>query len=419
MEFVMPATPFIRVVITKTGLARLHHNCTCKVSITSPSLIHVGDNPEIARKAAEDITGDAAKVINCARPKPLDTEPQPELAVEGEEDVQGSLFADEPADTEPKEEAEADPDAGRLSLEEAQEDALLTALMEGMSWPWAFEPQADEEPEEEQPEAKPAGPVSAEKRQKMLAKIEALLAKAANEATTQEEAELFAAKAAELMARYEVDSGELAGGERGSIEIGEWVYRVTNSDNAGAQRKIAVLHIAKAMGGAMFYSAVKPNGRDIYFHDCHVFAPETVLESLKLILTMSMNQMESLLRQAAIDHRTKLRGKMPEDKAFWRANNEFRRGYILGFGEGVGEKIKTMRGAVLDEAMGSGSAEIVLMSDHERADAEMRQRYNLKSGGKTRRVSAAGYEAGKNAGRTAVIAGQGEMGGRGRAAVNA
>lgn len=222
------------------------------------------------------------------------------------------------------------------------------------------EPAYDEEPEPapeeapEEPVEAPAAPeVTDERRAELEAKVQALLAKAADKACTPEEAELYLAKAGALMDKYAItqedlrrretgDTAEDVEEEPGLVEIG---LVVDTKGGFGPYRTLSMLTIARAFGVDGYWTQAKGDryhGRLVL----HLVGQQGILTHLRAYLPAVVAQAELLAKPVsrAASREWRLAGKH-HSAGGWFAKADFMR----GFAQGVASMIATSRQEVLDD----------------------------------------------------------------------
>jgi hypothetical protein len=248
----------------------------------------------------------------------------------------------------------------------------------------------------------------ARNRAAALAQIRSMLdmAAAANtegSPTTQEEAAVAMAGAARLMAKWQIEDGEIGNAAEGRARttMGRMTYSVDNMDNCGAQRRSAVFQIIRILGAEGMYTPVKNRtGSGVYGFTIEIFGVESTIAFLEVLLPSFVLQLTGHLERDAKTYRTGLR------EQDWYTPSEinkeisgYRRAYIAGFGEIVAVKIASFRSETIDESKGTGTAELVLKSDYDRAVAARDEKHPKLRANKARQNT--GNRQGRADGRTA------------------
>ena len=212
--------------------------------------------------------------------------------------------------------------------------------------------------------------------EKQIARIQALLAKAAS-TEFEGEADVYLAKAAALMAKYDLDEADVrmaqaaATGETFSEEIGTWRMEVSTTGNYTKARINAIFNMVHAMGGRSFFTIVKGTGVGYRQHtSMTIIAQESILANLKLFIPAALLHMENIAEKTAKDaiKRAKENGTFDRQTAYVA-----RRSFMRGFGEGVAERIRSQRDE--DLASGPDSHALVLRSRAKALNDYMDTRY--------------------------------------------
>lgn len=239
-----------------------------------------------------------------------------------------------------------------------------------------------------------------------LSTIRALLAKA--EATEYpDEAEAFFAKASELIGRWAIDEAMLwADADQGGREAPDELQLVLHAPYL-PQKAVLVGAVAQAHGCRAVRIVSPPGlGREVV----SVVGFPTELRWVDTLVTSLLVQ----LTQAMLARSPQ--GVSASVSASWR------RSFIIGFAEEVGERLETDRraaaaqhdaeraarasaGGPSEAAAGSApSAELVLASRSDEVDGELRRRHpRLRSSWASSGRSASGRREGRRAGRDASI----------------
>lgn len=239
----------------------------------------------------------------------------------------------------------------------------------------------------------------------VLRRIRGLLDQAEN-TSFPSEAEAFAAKAAELMARHHVDVAMLDRARRGhgagvvevDIELGRGQYVRARLELLG---QVAAAYDCRILTSSM------PRGRM-----GHVIGHAADVDQVSLMYT-------SLLVQAT-------RAAAAEPMPRGHSGVTFRRGFLLGFAARVGERLAAQAAAAAEAAEaerartgGSTASEgpsvaVVLADRRDAVDAWVTDRYrNLRRLDRAAPVTAEGLERGAEAGDRADLGGRAVAGRRG------
>lgn len=224
----------------------------------------------------------------------------------------------------------------------------------------------------------------------VLRRIRGLLDQAEN-TSYPSEAETFSAKAAELMARHHVDTAMVERSRRGrhggdivegDIELGRGQYVRARLELLGA--------VARAFDCRLLTSS-RPEGRI-----GHVIGHRSDLEQVALLYT-------SLLVQAT-------RAATAEEVPRGHKGVTFRRGFLLGFAERVGERLTAQMQTAASGAAAAddGTSVALVLADRNAAvDSWVTSHYGrVRRLGQAAPVSAAGMARGTSAGNDADLGGR-------------
>ncbi|MFF0550912.1 DUF2786 domain-containing protein [Streptomyces sp. NPDC004311] len=266
----------------------------------------------------------------------------------------------------------------------------------------AGEPSETGGPQDADAQAVPDGSSSAGRRTtggslppELLGKVKALLRKAEDGASTEEEARAFLAKATELMAKYGIEQAMLDDLEAPT----------------GPLDKVVEVHPPYAMemrrllswiAGAMRCRSVYPGGKvnrlrvHLFGFETDVQASEVLFASLRLQMLVGADRADRLYRPAGEDARA------------------YKRSWMLGFIREVTDRVtaaqETARAAAQDEQEGAGSVgrsvALVLADRSTVVDARMNDRYPTLGKSRPAKFKGTGYRQGRVDGRRADIGGQ-------------
>lgn len=226
----------------------------------------------------------------------------------------------------------------------------------------------------------------------MLAKIRKLLAKAEDPATTTEEAELYTAKATELMATYGIEAALLARRDPGRDPVGDRQVRVEAPYAADKAQLLAAVAL-QLRCRAVQRRDHADGARQLTLH---LFGHESDLQRVELLFT-------SLLLQAA---HALARTPVPplEHKA------AFRRSWLAGFTRAIAQRLRAAERAAATASAprfaATGTTTALVLADRSSAVAErMRQAYPHLRDAAPRRLSGSGARDGWAAGQAADLGG--------------
>lgn len=230
---------------------------------------------------------------------------------------------------------------------------------------------------------------------KILNKIKGLFAQAASVAGTPE-ADVFTAKAYELLAKYGVDeamargAGNTGNGDGDVMKASKFLW----PDRFGFEKILLVNAIAKAL----HCDCVQLREE----FGIQVFGLARHIDRVKFLVELTMPQMLTGASRAIPNN--PFAGRNPQDSS--RITAGHRADWMVGFADKIGERlvIKEREAAnAYDKAHGGSTAAVAMMTDADRARAAMRKRYPNMGSGSRRRVGGAGYAGGSAAGANADV----------------
>ncbi|MFD6468693.1 DUF2786 domain-containing protein [Streptomyces goshikiensis] len=230
-----------------------------------------------------------------------------------------------------------------------------------------------------------------------LATIKALLAKAENSAVSEAEADLYRARAMEMMAKYGVDSALLSDGQPSRDGITDTYVDLPNPWSMSRVRLMCF--IAQSVGCQAIYQqgrAVEGGGRRV-----HVIGFESDVQRAEILYTSLLLQMLNGLNRQVVPFGV-------------RSAKAWRNSWQLGFIERVVERLEAIEQAARAAASGETSAtgrsgELVLADRAAMVDAACRKEHpRTRTQGGT--YTGSGYGDGAAAGNRADIGGTRRMG---------
>jgi len=245
-------------------------------------------------------------------------------------------------------------------------------------------------------------------------RVRKLLDKAEDGAVTPEEAQTYAAKAADLIAKFNLDTATVRhrdGKRPEPIKLLE--FEVSGQGWHGKARAELVYTVAEAYGCSVCTMGNKMNGETRWVL---IMGPAATIKALEVLLPSILLQAESNGMKATRDHMADLKGKFDTNANANIERRTFFRSYLPGYGRGVAEKIRLSRQVMADKVVGK-AGELVLVSDAERTKAAFEKRFPDLKTGRADKFSAAGAIAGRRDGSTADT-GQTKVGGEGKTALN-
>jgi Protein of unknown function (DUF2786) len=221
---------------------------------------------------------------------------------------------------------------------------------------------------------------SVEAPEKSLATIRALLAKA--EGTEfPAEAEVFAAKAQELMTRYSIDAAMLDRRHGDDLAAGVHGRRV-HIDQPYAKEKVVLLSVAGSV-----------NNVRVVYDDTYAMATALGFDEDLDVTDMLYTSLLVQASRALTNTNTSAKGSSQA------ASPAFRRAFWLSFAHRVGERLEEAHDRATKEGEQSyGTALVPLLKERSDAiDAEVDQLFGKTRTMKRRSVDAAGWHAGRDA----------------------
>ncbi|WP_410648177.1 DUF2786 domain-containing protein [Amycolatopsis sp. cmx-4-54] len=238
-------------------------------------------------------------------------------------------------------------------------------------------------------------------------RVRKLLDKAEDAAVTAEEAQTYAAKAAELIGKYNLDAATLRHKEGKRPEpIRMLQFEVSGQGWHGKARAELVARVAEAYGAQVCTLGNKMNGSPRWVL---IMAPGATLKALELLLPSIVLQAETNGMRATREHMAGLKGRFDTSANANIERRTFFRSYLPGYGRGVADKIAESRNAMADKVKGK-TGELVLVSDAERTKAAFDKKFPDLKPVRGDKYSEAGADAGRRDGRTADT-GQTKVGG--------
>jgi hypothetical protein len=230
----------------------------------------------------------------------------------------------------------------------------------------------------------------------VLAKIRKLLAKAEDDACTPAEAELFTAKAAELIAKYGIDAALLAETEPSSDRIGD---RVIVMDAPYAMDKAQLLMTVASTLRCRCVQRTRwvASRKQI---SIHLFGFGADLDRVELLYTSLLVQAAHALAATYVPHN--------ENTA------AYRRSWYAGYAYAIGKRLRAAEDRAQTEATrtvpaaetSSGRSVALVLADRSVAVTAARDAAYPKLGnGRTRQLSGSGTRDGYHAGQRADLGG--------------
>lgn len=244
----------------------------------------------------------------------------------------------------------------------------------------------------------------------ILLKVRKLLAKAEDPAATEEESEVYTAKATDLIATYGIDRALLAQTDPSSDIVGDRVIVLDAPyarDKAGLLAAVAVPLRCRVVQRTRYVE----QGKEI---SMHLFGFESDLTRVELLFTSLLLQATSIM----------IRTTVP----WGEGGAAFRRSWLVGFARAVGQRLEEAErraerqaqeaadagSSATADASGRPSVALVLADRGDDVAEAVNREYPRLSRGQSRRLSGSGAGRGYRAGQEADLGGGSHLGGRAR-----
>ena len=225
--------------------------------------------------------------------------------------------------------------------------------------------------------------------EKMTQRVRGLFAKAESVAGTPE-ADVFLAKAMELLAKYGIDeSVARAGAGDDSSEIGTWEFI------ARGKYPLDQLLLVNSVSKALHCSAIRLDGG----RTLRVYGAKRHLDRVEMLAGMLVAHMLA----------TAGRAKSPNTARI--STVTYRKSVMRGFTSTVVARLREAEESATAETSDATGTGVVLLSDARRANAAMRKDFSRVTHSGVRR-SSAGYDAGAAAASGVDLGGRNRVGGR-------
>jgi hypothetical protein len=226
----------------------------------------------------------------------------------------------------------------------------------------------------------------------MLAKVRKLLAKAEDPAATAEEAEVYTAKAAQLIADYGIDRALLASADPSRDPVGD---RVVDLDPPYAVDKGELLAtVAQRLRCKTVHRTDRgPDGKKL---SVHLFGHESDLERTDLLFTSLLMQASTELARVAAPP--------------WENKAAFRRSWLAGYRTAIGDRLRKAEARAETEAasrfQATGTTSSLVLADRSaQVDTALREEYPHLRTARPRTLSGSGATDGWAAGQRADLGG--------------
>jgi hypothetical protein len=206
-------------------------------------------------------------------------------------------------------------------------------------------------------------------RESIEKRAQGFLAKAESAAKlgNHEEAQMYFAALSEMFHKYDLDAAalkpETEAGRR-AINIVTHSFEVSNQGQHGRERIDALYEFIWAMGCAASVWGCKRNtyGAPIRFE---ALGPDDVMERLKILIPALLLQMDAAARQSAKAYRVRERAAAPYyyteyPHMLTQRVTRWYRSVIVGYGQGVAQKVHERMQVVQEESAGTGKDLVLL-----------------------------------------------------------
>ncbi|AHJ86442.1 hypothetical protein 40AC_79 [Mycobacterium phage 40AC] len=243
------------------------------------------------------------------------------------------------------------------------------------------------------------------KTAKMQSKVAKLLRQAEDVAGTPEEA-VFQAKAFELISKYGIDMAALDAEKRG-LDISElpdaqrWEWTFTGK--YVAQQALLLNNLVTALHG----KAVLSTHRGTKTQTLIVFAVPRHLERIQFLWDILRPQMLRLVESVRPEHELYAGMKYDYRTGEYKKRStagqlkSYRRAWIAGFGQAVGDRVRAEESKALEGS--TGNALVLFKGDKERAAVALRTAFPRVRTSRGPRFNSSGYAHGQRDGRSATM----------------
>ncbi|QNN51425.1 DUF2786 domain-containing protein [Nocardioides mesophilus] len=226
----------------------------------------------------------------------------------------------------------------------------------------------------------------------ILDKVRKLLTKAEDPAATPHEAEVYTAKATQLIADYGIDQALLARSDPTADPVGDLVVTV------GAPYAADKIDLLGAVAGRLRCAAVRTRRRGVDgdVHAVHLFGHASDLRRVELLYTSLLLQATSQLARTPVPS--------------WEHKAAFRRSWLAGFRMAVVRRLAETEDRAEQQAgdrfSATGTSAALVLADRTAdAEAALRAAYPRVGSARPRSLSGSGMPQGWGAGQRADLAG--------------
>ena len=257
------------------------------------------------------------------------------------------------------------------------------------------------------------------KRYDLEQKLRGLMKLANDERATEGERENATRMISKLITRHQIDLALLreqeSGKANGPVKIVKFHMSVDNKFGLGGVRcqafHRAVIH---PLGGYSTFRHHSSQSTKVQA-SMTIYMPEDLVDFTKMLIASLMLQVETSMKVATTQHVRELRYQWVSKNEETRLVSQFRKGYLLAWGDAVGRRVAEGRKEARDEAQRFTGKELAVL-DTAALARKTAEDLHKANGSKIRTArtvitSADGYTAGRKDGRTAQL-GINEVGGR-------
>ncbi|AXH46821.1 hypothetical protein SEA_ACOLYTE_78 [Mycobacterium phage Acolyte] len=242
------------------------------------------------------------------------------------------------------------------------------------------------------------------KTKKMQDKVAKLLRQAEDVAGTPEEA-VFQAKAFELISKYGLEMAQVHATKEGLdiSELPDAIKWSTKIEGKYVAQQALLLHgIAMALHCKTVYRSSKYDGYTLF-----VFGVERHVERVQFLWSILRPQMLRLVdkvRPETMHHREKFDWRTGEYRTVSGAGQvkSYRRAWIAGFAQTVGERVRAEENKAVEGA--GGGALVLYRDDKQRAAVALREAFpRVRAERRSVNYNSSGYAHGQRDGRNAAM----------------
>lgn len=242
------------------------------------------------------------------------------------------------------------------------------------------------------------------KRYKTEQRIRAAMKISESPAATPEEKEQASRTIGRLLALFEIDMQALADKDdaKAPVKIVRFDWDVSNKLGVGDQRVSLINRaVVLPLGGKMVYGSSRWADVPV---TATIFLPEDMVDFAKVLMASLLLQAETSMKVATVQHRRELMAdrRVTKNDAT-RLVGQFRKGYLIAFGDMVGYRMSQGREDARKEASVEAGTAIALRDTSALSKAAMDEAFPKTRKARNVIVSQTGQSAGRRDGRRADI----------------